>query len=423
MSNQFPTQNRSQVIVPLRFTRAGVGAPREDSPDIDHRAWQILRPTSYQAPAVAPRGGFFAILQGETVRVKISREHLDSGAALYLTKRDPSGTILEIVEPAAGRPIAATGMVRVRGAAATPTPGQGSVLEVRLGAADGPILSECEVRVMSPANVAVQPYILVVNANASPGRTAHVPAVSQDVYDMTAAIWKHAGVNLQIAAPITADVWNSPHADSIVFWGNAAGRIAWAVNGHYTASRINVYFVRYSQELIQSDGSSFAPLGIGLNRIAMTGASMTNPGIMIAVDGIRFAGGGGTWTRPSTGADHTQELANDMAHEIGHFLTLSHFGAVNGPGRDDSYARRNLMHPNNLLPDRASGNNIRRNDCGYGTSGGSGHRGCMLTMKLHNLFPPGAPPGGTTALDSQVFQARSQIFQTAGRAVPSLTLY
>jgi hypothetical protein len=154
----------------------------------------------------------------------------------------------------------------------------------------------------------------------------------------------------------------------------------------------NIYFVHSTDQF----------LGLGLNFEARAVLGANNSGILIGVNGFIRANGN-FQARLSTGADLVHEIGNDVAHEIGHFLTLAHADRQNSPGRVDTYNRRFLMHPNNLLPPidtnpagglpggAATGNPPRFDDIGYGqvntVIGGNtvvrGHRGCLLTLKHH----------------------------------------
>jgi hypothetical protein len=136
-------------------------------------------------------------------------------------------------------------------------------------------------------------------------------------------------------------------------------------------------------------------LGLGLNFEARAVLGANNSGIMVGVNG--FIRNNGTFQpRLSAGADLVHELGNDTGHEIGHFLALAHADNVDGfPGRVDTYNRRFLMHPNNLLPPAVTpptGVPPRFNDIGYGqvntvnnagVAAVRGHRGCLLTLKHH----------------------------------------
>ena len=72
-------------------------------------------------------------------------------------------------------------------------------------------------------------------------------------------------------------------------------------------------------------------------------------------------------------------LANDLAHEIGHFLRLPHTESKEPPNeREDLWSRRRLMHNFNTLPSMG----VIRDAVGYGTNAtGSVRRGCFVTMK------------------------------------------
>lgn len=415
--------NRQHVIVPVRFVRAVSGGPVANAPDVDHRAWNNPHFTNW--PDVQVRGGQVGVMLGKTVRLRVLREYLDSSAPIYVTVKRPGGATeqIEITRPSRGGPLPRSGRFSIKGKRSTPTRGNANIVEARLGAVDGPVLAECEVRVFGRARVIVSPHICMIHTTAGArGRDGTAPRIRiARVLSMAKAIWRQAGVDLIYRRTQRHHIYNAANVDQLVFWGSGAGTIGWMMGqaGLYRANTLNAYFIRYSRQ-----SGTFSPLGLGLHRGNSAGV-LPNPGIFIATDGIALAAGG-TWTRPSTGRDLDQELANDTAHEIGHFLGLSHFAGVNSPGRDDTYTRCNLMHPNNLLPQPvasgAGANNIRANDAGYGTGGGGqGHRGCMITMKQHNIFASAVT--GLTSNDCQVAQARMQIFQSAGRPLPSVTLY
>jgi hypothetical protein len=132
-------------------------------------------------------------------------------------------------------------------------------------------------------------------------------------------------------------------------------------------------------------------LGVGVNFESRAGEGLSRSGIIIGVEGSSSDVAGTTITgRSSAGADLIHEIGNDVAHEIGHFLTLSHADRVDSPGLRDTYGRRHLMHPNNLLPQAVTGAGAsatsvpRFDDIGYGVGGGgAGHRGCLITLKDH----------------------------------------
>ena len=59
---------------------------------------------------------------------------------------------------------------------------------------------------------------------------------------------------------------------------------------------------------------------VGVVRALLVGPGVENQSLARKMLGDFLAAGGGNWARPSAGADHVQELANDMAHEIGHLV-------------------------------------------------------------------------------------------------------
>lgn len=374
----------------MRFERAVRGRSRRDAPDLDHRGWDMHRPSGWNSTEA--RGPMFGVMVGDTVRLKILREDLDAATPLYVTVSQAAEPQVEVAEPAGGGPLPADGIVRIRGVADTSS---GQTVEVRLGGVEGPVIAEAEPHVFERKTLLVTPHIVSINtaANAA-SASGEIPLMAADVtriFDIVKAVYRPIGIDVRVATAVDLDVFNAA-ANDRCFVGtgptNAVAHINQVTQQGWVAGRVNVYYVSWLE------GS----LGIGLNKDTKGMASCTNPACVIAVRG-NF---NGIYRRPTdqdaNDAHLIRALGNDTAHEIGHFLTLWHADNQNNPGRRDTYARRQLMHPMNLLPARSTNAAIRSNDVGYGKHPGSGraHRGCMLTLKdLPSYAETGNLSGGS----------------------------
>jgi hypothetical protein len=298
----------------------------------------------------------------------------------------------------------------VRAVADTTT---GSKVQVRFGDAAGPVIYEADAHTFTPKTVFITPHVCTIHsANAATvaagGGTGVPPSVNGAVLDdaqLTAIfdtivrpVWRPAGVEFTIGA-VRNELFTGDDGftqDNVALQGTNQIQTVFARNRR--ANTCNIYFLHTTDQF----------LGLGLNFEARAVLGANNSGIMVGVNGSRRATGAFR-ARLSTGAaDLVQELGNDIAHEIGHFLALDHADNTNGfPGRLDSYNRRFLMHPINLLPPAANPPNAtppRFNDIGYGQvtttdldGAGNpvvrGHRGCLLTLKDH---PANTSDGETT---------------------------
>jgi hypothetical protein len=189
-----------------------------------------------------------------------------------------------------------------------------------------------------------------------------------NIFNMVSAIWRPAGVSFNVG-DVQQEVFTGFPQDNIVQPPN------WDVVLAQNAlpGTCNVHFLHS----IGGGNPGFVILGLGIRQETQAQNHVFHSGILI-----------GVMNRASAGNDLVHELGNDVAHEIGHFLTLSHANLKNGTGEPDTYNRRMLMHPMNLLPAAVTpltaASVPRFNDIGYGLGGGGrGHRGCLLTLKDH----------------------------------------
>lgn len=387
MAISVTVQNKFQIIVPVRVDRAVSSvAPALDAPDVDDRGWVNNRASGLNVDNA--RGSLFGMTVGDTVRLRVVREDIDPSVPLFVTV---SGDQASIATPGGG-PLPASGIFSVQAVADTTV---GTKIEVRLGTAGGPVICEADAHVFSPLTLNVTPHICTIHqaaaAASGSGQPPSVNGTAMDdtvlgtIFDLVKAIWRPCAVTFNIAAAEN-EVFTGFTTDDVAL--GAQMRTVMAQNR--ASGRCNIYFMRYTNDF----------LGLGLrfetrdDVIDDAGTVIHNSGIFIGVEGTKNATGV-SFTRPSTGANLVQELGNDVAHELGHFMTLPHADHVNADpaagtpnGRLDTYCRRQLMHPNNTLPDASTANTAtsvpRFDDIGYGLSDdGSGHRGCLVTLKDH----------------------------------------
>lgn len=334
------------VLTPLRFTRAVSGRPRLDAPELDDRGWEMPRPPGWVETEA--RGAMLGIMVGDTVRVRVEREDFPAGAPLFVTVSASGAPQVRIAEPEGGGALPPDGVFRVEGLEDNDSP---QAIEVRVGGVEGPIVGEIEPHVFEVRTLRVVPHVCTIHAGAGSGTTPTAP-ISQ-WFSEAASILRPAGIRLRVDATSNQTFSGFGVAD-VARW--SANEMSTVVAQGYVANRCNVYFLRYMDSY----------LGIGVNRDNMSLANFPNPAIALGVDGT-WLNGSVVGTRAA--ATSVQTMGNDLAHEIGHFLTLSHAGERNAPGFPDVYHRRNLMHPKNPT-DQAE-------DLGYGLA----MRGSLVTLK------------------------------------------
>lgn len=373
-------QNDFQIIVPARVDRAVRGQPVLDAPDVDDRGWVNNRAAGLNVADT--RGALFSATVGDTVRLQVIREDIDDGVPLFVTA---SGNQVTIASPAGGGPLPASGIFSVRAVRDTQV---GSRVEVRLGSTAGAILCEADAHTFTETTLRVAPHVCqIFHAAAAPAGVDGRPQVNgaaldaagvDQIFDLVKAIWRPAGITFQVDA-VRNETFVNFTADGLASRNPPAGGTEedTVISRNSIARRCNIYFIRFMDR----------SLGVGVRVENRANDGLTHSGIIIGVEGQSGdALGTAISNRSSNGADLVHELGNDVAHELGHFLTLSHADQVNNSGRSDTYARRRLMHPQNLLPFAATpltATSVPRfDDIGYGVGGsGKGHRGCLITLK------------------------------------------
>src|SRR5947209_11704393 len=186
-------QNKFQIIVPVRIDRAVSGAgvaPILDAPDVDNRGWVNNRAAGLNVDDA--RGSLFGVTVGDTVRLRVVREDIDSNVPLFVTI---TGNQASIATPGGG-PLPADGIFSVRALADTVA---GTKLEVRLGSAGGPVICEADAHVFSPLTFNITPHICTIHqaatAAAGAGQVPKVNGAALDdtvlgtIFNIVRAVW------------------------------------------------------------------------------------------------------------------------------------------------------------------------------------------------------------------------------------------
>jgi hypothetical protein len=379
---------KTQRIVPLRFTRAIIGAPVLDIPDIDDRGWFRPDPAGNNA-ATNDHGFVVCATEGQSVYVKIVREKIENTAVLFVKSSDES--VMKVKQNLGADQLSTVHETLVKidgisgGAGATPKIAR---VQIHFGTNTGPIIGELSVWVYRNVNVNLVPHNVTIQTAAGGDGVASAANITT-VMDTVKAIWKAAGVGINVA-PV------QNHTVTFATAGIASGmaEINTLLSTSWVPGSINAYFIN---QLILPGVPGI--LGLGISRPNSVAFGTPNPGIIL----------GDTNGGPSRAAD-SHYLGNDIAHEMGHFFTLPHVDNIQNTaahqGREETWALRMLMHPTNthFFSDF-------RNDTGYGTAGdGTGYRGSLITLK--DLVDSGNAAHHST--DAEVKTARTSITSAAG---------
>lgn len=332
-----------QIIVPIRFERAVTGAEVADAPDVDDRGFVMgTRPATWGASRA--RGAMVGITEGDTVRIKVRREDIDADAPLFVTSTERN--VVEVTAPANGGPLGDEGVFQIRGVADLRN--RLVLVQVRLGAADGPVLGELEPHVFQLHQLRVRVHLVSINGV----QTARTADSMVPVFEKINAIWRPCGIQFVYLRGLT----QSENINGLAVAGqmttNLSGNPAdWSefsqiINLRPDPNRINIYCVQAANEVF---GLTFA------NTIARPGGY----GIVLADNAV----------------------PNSNAHELCHYLDNDHHAQENAAGgraRADIWARRRLLwSPNPWNPEPLA----HRNDVGYGNV----TRGALITVK--NIAP------------------------------------
>ena len=351
-----------QIIVPIRFARAARGAPVRNAPDPDDRGFALGSDGMWRTDA---RGAVVGIPVGETVRLKVVREDIDSSAPIFVTSSQPRVQVTPTTALAADGVFQAhvTGPILV-----------GAKIQARLGAATGPILGEMIVNVMGWTSVPVCCHLVTLNGTVLNDRSGPLPAATGrtratvgTLFEVVNAIWLPMGIRFNIVEwKNTVRTLTSTH-----------GTITGGYQGHVGVDNSNQWYIQASE------------LG-RVNRRARAINVYFVRGTYNA-DNRTFNGTRGIGTSVTSAADYAVVVVdgcdgNDVAHELGHVLNLDFHGggkighaddtAATTHSRDNIWIRRRLLYSYNPYGPLA-GTPARRINVGYGSYA----RGALLAMK------------------------------------------
>lgn len=355
---------KKRRVVMVRLERAAKGDPDEAIPQPDDRGY-----------SGSDTGPIFGVLQGETVKLRLRRENIDRKADLYVTSSDPKA--FKVVNPPSTALLPKKSLVYIKIKGEKGGKPKVAKLEVRYCTSasspfKGPVIHEGIIWVWDPPlDLKVTPHLVTIRG-ATPKPAYGSSADVGKIVDVAEAIWRPCGIRLlpskggsfakatqthtiQLASPgvVKLEVNPGGEVDKVLALGNVP-------------HTVNAYFIR--------EFSKSGVLGLGISPATQAAWGLGKNGILLA-DRTTVGGKVVNHDNPWSG--------NDLAHEIGHFLTLKHVENLNaGSTRNDTWSRRCLMHAENLLPAVPE---RFKTDIGYGALSllGSmrGRRGGLITMK------------------------------------------
>jgi hypothetical protein len=311
-------------IVPLRFSRlvdpknprAESGPPRGDAPDMDDRGFKVEFP-----------GPIVGITEGRKIMVRLIRENIEDTAPLFVKSDTPSVVTIDSPQPG-NLPDVKNMVIALKGVAGGNQTPQKAKIQVFYKDASGPLLAELMAWVFKPLRLNIIPHLVTI-AQADGGAAAiGSKANVADIMKMVQDVWYQAGITFNVGTTLNENITLA--TAGVVNNAPFPGDIDKILKLHWTGTGINVYFVHR----IGNGGT----LGYGFSPKVYSRFGLTNPGILVAD------------TTAWGSVRDVQWWANDLAHEIGHFLNLWHPDKCEIPDLlQDSWSRRMLMHNNNHM--------------------------------------------------------------------------
>ncbi|HBY59581.1 MAG TPA: hypothetical protein DEH78_07140, partial [Solibacterales bacterium] len=261
MAVRVRVRNNQQIIVPIRFTRAVTGAPSPTAPDVDDRGFNMgTRPATWGSSTA--RGAMCSLAAGDTIRVKVLREDIDSGTPLFVTSSKPS--IVAVRAPAHGSPLPGDGIFEIEGL--VDRANDPVIVEVRIGGPDGPVIGELEPHIFQLRTLRVRAHLVSING-VSTTRTA---AGLVDTFRQINEIWRPAGIVYEYDPALT----RTPALNGFAVAGQMTTNISggnWnefstIINTNHDTFRINMYFVRDANEVhgLTFGNTTARPNGYGI---------------------------------------------------------------------------------------------------------------------------------------------------------------
>jgi hypothetical protein len=324
-------KNNTQRVSLVSFHRVFSIKPKLNYPDVDDRGFfrpEIagFNPDQADVKLGVDRGPVVGVTEDTTVFVELRRDQIAFNAPLFVTSSDPAVMRVSIPvkkiasnknSPASEKLYDSIDQeIQITG-----VKGGGGVLpnvakvEVRYGSNQGPVIGELTVYVFTPFHINVVPHL--VNLSGPRGYSVSYIFDVNPIFEMVRAIWQPCGIDFFVGAPENEFMpsnmnevgkWKYPESDSM---------IKQAKRHHPDA--INIYFV----DDVVSDHDVIAYTD-------RPGRRLFKRCIIAKTDVVT-----------------EESLALTLAHEIGHFLDLSHTDKTKGTNaREDIWAeRRYLMHP------------------------------------------------------------------------------
>lgn len=306
-------------VVPIRFARAVYGEADGSAPDLDDRGFIPDRFCSAHGPVIG-------VIPGREVRVRVIRDRIDAAAPLFVSVDDP---IVEITHPGPGEALdserAADG-VYFRGSRNV-TRTKMTMLKVRYGSPQGPVLAELAIRIYPLLTIPVAAHAVTIGGVE--------PAIDrqdfQGLLDRMNRFYSQAGIRFVLRS------WQRD-TTSMKFFAPGRIVIAFDPQGAMTnppglrellavlsacprASALNVHVIRYPVVL---QGTGFMT-GIGAREGFFQAGHA--PGVIFAPEGDVYGD------------------AHVLAHEAGHVLRLEHYALAQlKQMREDLWAHRNLLY-------------------------------------------------------------------------------
>ncbi len=356
-------------IVLVGFSRARTGSPSYSYPDLDDRGWLHDPAGTRGETAAEVHGPVLGMQQNREVFVDCDRLRLEAttngGPELYMKSEDT--TAVTIVDPAPGSPLPASGRFKIKGASGS-WRDKFARLTVRLDSDSGPIIGEMGVRVFQSKTVRVQPWRMTIRGRNAPGgallsgTTATTAAQITSLANVAKRIWRQCGIRLHVL-PARAGVVTLTTPGQITRNTHTSNAYP-SLDGISRAAKFNDY---NPVHLVNRDANACNIWWV--QQIGDLNPNARGTTMAWALSKIGWAAGCGVTM--TDGAD-----GNDLAHEIGHYLTLDHSdepaGSVGGRDRTDYQVLRRLMYRYN-----PHGKGGYRRNVGYG----NGLRGALLTMR------------------------------------------
>ncbi|VWB44446.1 M12 family metallo-peptidase [Burkholderia lata] len=300
-------------FVPVRFVRQNPGHFNPLQPELDERGFVDGR-----------AGPVVSLMAGETIQVRMARVHVAGGAPLFLKSSDE--TVVKVRQ-------LADDVVELKGFDGTDmnvdARPKKATIAVHYGGIDGTVLHRLHVEVYDPIEVAVALHLVSIGQRGNPEIPRVPPSLQRSkiepVFESINKIWRAAGICFQVTQWLD-DTIDLNQAGVMTVQG-AINEFNDVTGLNRKAAHLNMYVV---------DSMIGGGIGWGARNTALVAAEQMHG------------------DRPSS----PDELVQTFAHEIGHFLGLSHPGTANSQGDNlpfppqhpedhamqDYWSRRSLMY-------------------------------------------------------------------------------